>query len=281
MMAKLNDDPISASDLVKYLESQDDFDLELSVYRAGRVAGLHLTHGGSYDDPVTRKARQYDIRASQERGSRRIDFAIECKALKPSYPLLVSRIPRTVEESFHEIVRSHRPQSRGHGLINPGPDNAEVIRQVKSRSLYPVGDPVGKSTAQVGRTEKGDFKTGDREVYDKWSQALASASDMISNAIWAYEKRNVGAFLTVIIPALVVSDDSLWVADYSDNGKLVAGPKQVDETTIYVAHVDGPHMGPVYTMSHLHVYTRSRIADVLSEVGQLKGIWETVFAKGA
>lgn len=162
-------------------------------------------------------------------------------------------------------------------LSRPGPDNAEIIRQEGARSLYPIGGTVGKSTTQVGRNEKGELRSGDREVYDKWSQALASASDLISAAIWAHEDRKVESFFTAVIPVLVVSDDSLWVADYTDAGELEADPKRVEEATIYVAHVDGPHTGPDYTMSHLHVYTRTRVASVLAELGLTRGLWDRVF----
>jgi hypothetical protein len=91
---------------------------------------------------------------------------------------------------------------------------------------------------------------------------------------WRAKSRS---FYTTILPVLVVSDDTLWVADYSALGSLESGPKRVTEATIFVSHADGPRLGPTYTMSHLHVYTRSRVAEVLAELGSAKGLWEEVF----
>lgn len=73
--------------------------------------GFAASHGGTYDDPVTKKARLYDVRALRQQDRFRVDLAIECKSLKRYYPLLLSRIPRTADESFHDLIFSRkRPQ---------------------------------------------------------------------------------------------------------------------------------------------------------------------------
>ena len=272
-MTKLSDAPILSQDLLEYLKSQDDFDLELFVARTAKGCGFQVTHGGSYEDPITGKARQYDVRASYGGRSRSIELAIECKALQRSYPLLVSRIPRTLDESFHELIHARYPPASAL----PGAESSDTVRLVGPRSIYWQGGYVGKSTAQVGRNEKGEIKSADREVYDKWSQALSSASDLISRAAWAHQERGVHSFLTVILPFLVVSDDTLWVADYSEEGVLQADPYQVEETTIFVDHRDGPHMGPAFCMTHLHVCTRSHVKPMLTDLAKRSGSWTRIY----
>src|SRR4051812_45222497 len=87
-MSKRRDKEITAEDLGEYLNTQDDFDLELWVYRNAKERGLVASHGGTYDDPITQKPRQYDVRAESSVDHHGIALAIECKSLTTSYPLL-------------------------------------------------------------------------------------------------------------------------------------------------------------------------------------------------
>src|SRR2546430_8215254 len=109
MPKQLNDKPIVAADISEYLKSDDDFAFELEVLRSCQVGGFDVQHGGAYQDPVTGKDRQFDIRLMARKDRRVVKLAIECKNLKPNFPLVVSRIPRVSEESFHDVVISLRP----------------------------------------------------------------------------------------------------------------------------------------------------------------------------
>src|SRR5437660_6758910 len=106
MAKQLKDEAIRSSDISEYLQSEDDFAFELEVLRSCQVGGFEVRHGGAYQDPVTRKDRQFDIRLMGHKDRSVIKLAIECKNLKPNFPLLVSRIPRLPEESVHDIVLS-------------------------------------------------------------------------------------------------------------------------------------------------------------------------------
>lgn len=275
-LARLSDQPIEPRDLREYLEGQDDFDLELFAYRTAKECGLRVSYGGSYEDPVTRKPRQYDVRATIDRRDQRVELAVECKGLRDSYPLLVSRVPRSNEDSFHEVIYAHVPDP-GAPFVMPGIDTVDVLRSRDNHCAYPPGEHVGKSTAQVGRNEKGDLKSGDRDVYDKWAQALASASDPISSAAWAHEKRGLPSFSTAVLPVLVVSDATLWVADYSSEGQLMGDPYQTDDTTLFVGHTDQVAAGPSYTMSHLHIVTRRQLKPFLTDLLNGQGRWSRLF----
>lgn len=80
--------------------------------------GIPATHGGTYTDPITGKPSQFDIRAEmlchKQCG---FSFSIECKGLAEDCPLVVSRVPRPAEDSFHEVVKSSGRKSMGESFI--------------------------------------------------------------------------------------------------------------------------------------------------------------------
>jgi hypothetical protein len=198
-MAKLRSSPIVATDLAEYLGEQDDFSLELFVYSTSRSFGFTSTHGGTYEDPVTKKPRQYDVRAHFVREQQRIDLAIECKSLRTSFPLLVSRIPRVEQESFHHVIHSFEPKRKGYDPIAMTRTSSTYVLGSNVPSLYEAGQFVGKSTTQVGRNDKGDFVAGDSDVYDKWTQALGSIGELIFKAGKHHEQYKMTHFSTVVI----------------------------------------------------------------------------------
>jgi hypothetical protein len=71
---------------------------------------IKCEHGGVYEDPVTEKARQFDIRGLLELGQiNRVRLAVECKNIRENFPLVVLTVPRSVDESYHEFISSHAP----------------------------------------------------------------------------------------------------------------------------------------------------------------------------
>ena len=279
-MAKYRETPMTAEDLTEYVTNQDDFGLELFVYSKARELGLQATHGGTYIDPITEKPRQYDVRASAAKLNRRIDLAIECKSLKPSYPLLISRIPRIAEESFHQIVWSFK--SEPSALRLGGSFGASVVKHLTLRRdvyFYPEGMPVGKSTTQVGRNIQDGFITGDADVYDKWTQALGSSAALIRQAANRPEEDSDDTISSAILPVLVVANDTLWVADYSEDGTLINHPRQVNETTLFVGrrYQSPMSFGGPFIISHLHICTKAGIEALLTKIASDNSYWELLF----
>lgn len=279
-MAKLRDTPINAADLREYLDTQDDFALELHAYRMARTHGFSVSHGGTYEDPVTKKIRQYDVRASFARPAKHIDLTIECKSLKRSYPLLVSRIGRSGAESFHEFIYSFEPRANMRYGYIAAP--AKAVRVDGPASLYPPGAFVGKSLSQVGRTsEKGDLTSGDAEVYDKWYQALASAHNVVQEAVHAKSSNPAGCQATVVLPVLVVSDETLWVADHEDDGTPLGDPRQADDALLYVGREYWRPMSVEFVASHLHICTKTGLNELLSLIATSDSFWESAFPREA
>ncbi len=281
-MAKISETPIGVADIREFLATQDDFALELAIYHQAKLLGLEATHGGNYEDPVTKKPRQYDLRVFRAHGDNRIDLAIECKSLSPSFPLLISRIRRIRDESYHQVIWSHEDDDAGGRLRVPRLDaNARTASLRNGDSLYPAGEFVGKATTQIGRNAKGQFLSGDGQVFDKWSQALASAADLVFDAVKHYEDSENGVCSTFICPVLVVPDGTLWVVDYEDDGAVRGDPVQTNETTVFVGREYWELVShPGYAISHLHFCTQSGIVALLGRVADDPALWEKVFPVG-
>jgi hypothetical protein len=90
---------------LEYIQTRDDFALELRLFREAKSLGFRAIHGGSYQDPFLSKTRQFDVRALSNVGGRYVAVAIESKSLQPSYPLLVSQVPRAPHEAFNDVLR--------------------------------------------------------------------------------------------------------------------------------------------------------------------------------
>lgn len=274
------DAAIGVEDIKEYLSTQDDFALELYVYRQAVALGHEASHGGSYEDPVTKKFRQYDLRVAVHRGNRRVALAIECKSLKASYPLLVSRVPRSPSESFHQFVYSRTPTSGSLAVPGRDVDTGESLEVRVQTACYPIGKHVGKSTAQVGRSTQGEIVSGDSETFDKWSQALASAHSLVSESLGHYKLSSTRSFVTAILPVLVVADGTLWVVDYDDDGNPISSPYQIDETTIYVGREYAVGIKTKFIASHLHIFTRSAIGPFLESLAWSETPWGRIWPPG-
>ena len=170
-------EPITAADLSEYLASQDDFAFEREVYHVAKRLGFAAEHAALYTDPVTDKPRQFDVRASFTLGNRQIALAIECKGLSASYPLLVSCVPRSRNEAFHEHLVADNVMGQ-----NTSYTRVSTVLGGQFPMAYEAGQPVGKSMRQVRRdargNKRGELTSGD-DVFDKWMQALASIADLV------------------------------------------------------------------------------------------------------
>ena len=278
-MAKLRDIPITAADLEEFLRDHDDFALELDIFQHALQLNTIAEHGGTYVDPVTGRHRQFDLRIRIDSLERMLHLAVECKNIAANNPLLVSRIPRERDEAFHEVLHAYAKRAPGEVPGSPK-DRAEVLRVSHQGALYPVGRPVGKATAQVGRTSQGELTSADSESYDKWSQALASASDLVSRALQGCELTQSTLCLSVVVPVLVIGDGTLWTVDYNAAGKLTGPPVKADEAELFVDRSYSVGANTRYRISHLHIYTRSRFKELLSSLVQSDKIIKKAFPHG-
>jgi len=255
--AKNKDTIITREDLVAFIKTQDDFALELYAYSLANRKGFKVAHAGSYVDPVTGKTRQYDVRANRDCGNNfHVYLAIECKALRPTFPVLVSQISRSTAESHQTVIHTA-------GVIDFPPYNQNVMGPNTQRlegpaSIYPAGVYVGKAIVQIGYGDKGSFVANNNEVFEKWGQAIASANGQIRDAAMLNNRSDKPSQSAIVIPVLVVPDGALWVAGYGEDGELQNGPVQKNSVEVYIGDVQKTHFNhPVeYVISHLHIVTR-------------------------
>ena len=263
-VAKYRSVDITKDDLKEFLAGKSDFAFELRVLRTLVELSWSCLHSGTYSDPVSGVSRQFDIRATAKSGRFFIQLAVECKSLQPAFPLLVCQVPRHSTESFHEILWSFRPRRSEGFITNPFPEHSVAVRLEGQKSLYWPGQYVGKSTNQVGRTEKGDLSTDDRELYEKWSQAIASSYDLIQVAGDAGLQNGDQFFL--IVPIVVIPDGTLWAANYSENGDLDDEPFPTDRCSMFInkttATAAPDHT--TYTQSHLEIVTLAGLKSLIS-----------------
>src|ERR1700722_6917285 len=170
-MAKLKNSPITAKDLADFATTNSDFGFEMQVLTRLRAEGFSCQHSGTYRDPVTKKIRQFDIRALADRGDSTLALAVECKNLRPSNPLLVSTVPRTSDESFHDLL-----------VCQPHDGYTQFLTQTvrENASAYKPGNMVGKKTDQVGRDTSGELVSNDEATFDKLNQAVNSCLGLVS-----------------------------------------------------------------------------------------------------
>ena len=277
-MAKLKNDPIGSRELTEFLNTASDFAFELRCLERLSRVGFQCQHSGSYVDPVTKKPRQFDIRAQRESRTSRVRCAVECKNLSPAFPLLIMCVPRAPQESFHELVASYDPAMvtrRSSFEVPAFRQRCQTLRVDSPRSEYVIGAPVGKSVVQVGRGNDGTFAANDAEVFEKWSQALASAQELGDEA--AAEGEAPGSvFISLILPILVVPDGTLWKVDYAGNGSRSSDPINVDRCSFYVGrdYLAGDRLrGTSLTISHLEFVTLSGLEHLTTNILNDNSSW--------
>lgn len=248
MGKNLSDKAISEKDMLEYLKDFSDFSFEMKILKLARNMDLTCEHAGHYEDPVTKKSRQFDIRATYSHNKFRMFLPIECKNIQPNFPLLVSCVPRSESESFFSVA-----------AITDLLHHAAIRRVPLHPFVYRVGHQVGKATAQIGRLKEGGkdgaISAGDSDVYDKWSQSLASANELAGKAV-----RTMGTHRCQgVLPVLVVPDGTLWTVEYEEDGEMRSAPKLTDHISLFVGMQIETHSGTglylTYTISHVEIVT--------------------------
>lgn len=273
-MGKLSSEPITQSDIKKYLSAYSDFSFEIQVLKKFVDLGLECSHGGTYEDPVTGKSREYDIRALLQKNIVRVHLSVECKNLRENFPLVVHCLQRKENENYNELIHTFKPEDKtqrnGFGVVTVPSVFEERSNSIKVKriSLYPKGQFVAKSADQIGkRQDNGDITSTDGEVFDKISQAINSAIDLISEA--HYLDTDISPhYLTLVCPVLVIPDSSLWQAKYSDNGEQIGEPEQINHVSYYIGKgwTVGDKINSLhYTLSHLEIVTYSEIQNFIEK----------------
>lgn len=260
--------PITPETMSKALTATDDFGYEMRVRTLLENNGGVVQHGWTYSDPATGKTRQFDIRcAFRHNKSRRfLQLALECKNLTPESPLIVSGVSRTQSESFHDFIVS------SHSAI----EGLQGIRRVQSNNqIYPVGEFAGKNLIRLKQGDKGliPSREYESEIYDRWSQAIASADELCKNATRAAET-TPGPTFTVVVPGVVVPDDTLWSLQYDREGNFGSGPVPSKAVSFFLNHKVGMPLGHHLYFSHVEFWTFGGLKQFVANLNSPNANWE-------
>ena len=287
-MSKLSSNPVTQADIKKFLNTSSDFSFELHVLKKFVDMGFICSHGGTYEDPVTRKSREFDIRALLQYQSISLHLSIECKNLRENFPLVVHCLERKENESYNELIHTFepRPMTQQVGSVSLPVGIIENSRSIRLRqaTLYPKNQFVAKSADQIGkRLDNGEITANDGEVFDKISQAINSSIDLISEA--HYLDTDISpSYYTFIFPVLVIPDSSLWQAKYADDGAQIGEPEQINHVSYFIGKewtVDDKF--PLsYTISHLEIVTVSEIQNfVKNYLGDFFDLCSALISRGS
>jgi hypothetical protein len=254
-MAKLKNDPITDKDLADFVANDSDFAFEMRVVAQLRQLKFDCSHSGTYQDPVSHKIRQFDIRAVTNRDSGTLALAVECKNLRPNHPLLLSALPRTETEAFHDLVVLHVGGSIGVVRIDP---------VLGSRSVYKPGEMVGRKTDQVGRDSDGKLVSDDILTFEKINQAVNSCKDLVQQFVLSRTPPHIKA----VVPVLVVPASLLWQVDYTPDGTMQTAPRRVPRATLFLNNTwtveDHAWGAKSYRLSHIEIVTLGALTDIVS-----------------
>ena len=271
---------ITATDMADYLATESDFAFEIRVIKQLRSLSFRVQHGGTYKDEVTGKPRQFDIRAVLADARRVIRMAVECKNLKKTFPMLVSCLPRSKDEAVYFVGLSIDKKvfdfSGPKAAVSTASSFARaigpsvIVHGLSGKNgLYSEKEPVGKTVAQVERLTDGKFSVNDAEVYQKWAQALSSASDLVYRLPFDGDDSGLHATFVCVIPVLVVPDDTLWMCAFDFHGNRTVDPVQCKRVPIYIdkdcVYHDGVGKGN-YPLTHLEVVTFSGLTDLVARL---------------
>lgn len=225
----MNPDPKTVKDA---LDRESDFSFEMRTKKiVSSLQGGEVRHGGSYVDPLEKKQREFDIRFVLRCPNYGYSLfaAIECKSLSAGKALVVCGANRDPKESFHTFSKVRRIQDDGRSI-----GAMWVSRVAQESRVYPAGEFVGKKLitfvkekSQLEKAKKAD------ELYDKWSQALASSVDLCNRSVATILDGHRDSH-GIVIPIVVVPSGCLWRAHYDESGELIGLPAQCDEVPYFV-----------------------------------------------
>lgn len=267
---KLKEEKINKEDLKEYTENYSDFSFEMKVLNCFPDS-FKVNHGGTYEDPVSGKFREFDIRAEylfKRAFPHGIYMAVEAKNIKSNFPLLISCVPRKEMEAYHDIIVSKYKEDQVPGFPKYG--LIKTIRHTNNR-LYPINKFVGKSLDQIGRRDTGSFEliNNDSDIYSKWSQAVNSSFELAEQAFFKSMINRISLFISFIMPIVVIPDKMLWIAKYDKEGNRIGEITQKDEFQYYIGNkfVLGDKISnEEFVLTHLHIMTFSKFKKFVNKI---------------
>ena len=245
--------PITEQELNEYAEKYTHFSLEMNVAKQLSQLGFKTFHSGTYEDPVTKKRREFDIRAIKLKNECYLHLSVECKNISASSPILVQSVQRNETEAFHDIL-----EIKGTDSIN--------ILTMRGKDSFYSSKPdswVSKSVDQIAR--KGiNISGNDEKTFEKISQAIHSSAEVICDAT---PGEDILGRRYLFLPILVIPDETLWEIIYDIDGTILSKVKKIKSASHFLhSSWINKFSGTQYTFSHLEIVTFSEISNFLKKI---------------
>ena len=277
---------VEAKDIKAAISDADDFGHEMRVRNLLAVTPtINFEHGGTYKDEVTGKPRQFDFRCSLRKENALLSLAVECKNLSVEAPLVMSGTWRRKEEAFHDLIESRTGHFKTESLVFDGLTST-TRRSEGEESFYAPKKFVGKSLLRLKQSKTVLVAVADADIYDRWSQALASAIDLTRKACDLSKEFQLPHVFSAVLPVVVVANDALWAVVYDDKGDMLDELKSVNSCELYVGRSIRLNEEPKafshqFTFSHVHFFTLSGFDSFLERMVTNEKAWEKLFNTGA
>ena len=278
--------PMDPADIRKAVLDADDFGHEMRVRNLLAVTpAIIFEHGGTYTDEVTGKPRQFDFRCSLRKENALLSLAVECKNLSVEAPLVISGTWRRKEEAFHDLIESRTGHFKTESLVFDGLTST-TRRSQGEESFYAPKKFVGKSLLRLKQSKTIPVAVTDADIYDRWSQALASAIDLARKACDLSKEFQSPHVFSAILPVVVVSNDALWAVTYDDKGEMLDQPRSVEHCELYVGRSMTLNQEPKafrhqFTFSHIDFFTLSGFDSFLDRMVTNDKAWALLFNTSA
>lgn len=276
-------DEISPADIRDVVMREDDFGHEMRVGSVLRsFPSVIIEHGGTYTDPVTRKPRQFDYRCWLTKQQARLALGVECKNVNSTTPLVVCGAPRFANQAVHDLIESRQGRFDDGDRIQVG--LSSVTRRVSTNNkFYRTDDFVGKSLLRLQMDKRTASRSGESEVYERWTQALSSAVELAKSATKLAKHLSMTSVLSAVLPMVVVPNGALWRAVYDNTGRIASDPNPIDQCEFFIGReieVAGPKGNPwfeTFTFSHVHFVTVDGLNSFLATMIPDGPAWRNLF----
>jgi hypothetical protein len=125
---------------------------------------------------------------------------------------------------------------------------------------------VAKGCAQVGRSADNKISGTDADVFEKWSQALASIQDLVDDSAYQAYVQKIDAVRTIILPILVVPDGTLWAVMFDDSGAQAGKPRPTDRCSYFVDRSYTIGDTAYFAVSHLEFVTMTGLENLMEQL---------------
>ena len=264
-MTKLKTEAISKADIEEYLKGYSDFSFELSVLRKLTGLSFKCEHSGTYEDPITNKTREFDIRARKHskllNGNTKyiLSLSVECKNIREYYPIVAHCVDRKKDECYLDLVSSLEDKHRKYYKIS------KPLKLNFDNVPYNPQGKVGKSIDQVGRKTDNSMTSTDGGIFEKISQALNSGFDLLTEGTRI--KSSDDPTYTLTIPILVIPNGRLWSVSYDSNGNTIHNPAPCKNVEYFVGKKWEAGVGTIhkYYTSHLEIVEIDYLGEMLNK----------------